>query len=99
LVVNGHSEHRLPNTLNVSFPGVSGRDLLRGVQDDVAASVGSACHADTGTVSGVLAAMGIGIARASGAVRLSVGLPTTEQEIRHAVHALITRWRESSRQT
>lgn len=94
MAINGHASHRLPNTLNVSFPGVSGRELLHVAEDDVAASVGSACHSDTGTVSGVLAAMGIGIERAVGAVRLSVGIFTTEEEVRHAAHALITSWRE-----
>ena len=45
LALNGHSDYRLPNTLNVSFPGVRGRELLAAVQDDISASVGSACHA------------------------------------------------------
>jgi cysteine desulfurase len=96
LTLNGHAEHRLPNTLNVSFPGVSGRELLHAVEDDVAASVGSACHSGTGTVSGVLAAMGIGFERATGAVRLSVGVFTTEEEVRYAANALIRCWRETS---
>ena len=94
LTLNGHPEHRLPNTLNVSFPGVSGRELIHAVENDVAASVGSACHSDTGTVSGVLAAMGIGIDRALGAVRLSVGIYTTEEQVHHAATALIKHWRE-----
>jgi len=93
LTLNGHPEHRLPNTLNVSFPGVSGRELIHAVENDVAASVGSACHSDTGTVSGVLAAMGIGIDRALGAVRLSVGIYTTEEQVHHAATALIKGWR------
>jgi cysteine sulfinate desulfinase/cysteine desulfurase-like protein len=38
--------------------------------------------------------MGIGIERAVGAVRLSVGIFTTEEEVRHATHALITSWRK-----
>jgi cysteine desulfurase len=97
LTLNGHVEHRLPNTLNVSFPGVSGRELLHAVENDIAASVGSACHAETGSVSGVLEAMGIGTERAAGAVRLSVGLFTTEDEIHRAAHALITSWRELKR--
>lgn len=96
LALNGHAEHRLPNTLNVSFPGISGRDLLRAAEGDVAASVGSACHSGTATVSGVLAAMGIGYARAQGAVRLSVGVYTTEDEVRHAANALVRSWRELS---
>jgi cysteine desulfurase len=89
LTLNGHPEQRLPNTLNVSFPGVSGRALLHTVEADVAASVGSACHSESEAVSGVLAAMGIGSRRAMGAVRLSVGLFTTESEIRHAAQAVV----------
>lgn len=97
LTLNGHLEQRLPNTLNVSFPGVSGRTLLHSVEADVAASVGSACHSESEDVSGVLAAMGIGSRRAMGAVRLSVGLFTTESEIRHAAHALVSAWRQIGR--
>ena len=89
LLLNGHPEHRLPNTLHVSFPGVSGRDLLAAVANEVAASVGSACHSDTDAVSGVLAAMGCDAATAFGAVRLSVGMGTTPAEIERAAAVLI----------
>lgn len=65
LALNGHPEHRLPNTLNVSFPDVEGRALLARA-DGVAASVGSACHAGDATVSGVLGAMGLAASRARG---------------------------------
>lgn len=97
LTLNGHPDQRLPNTLNVSLPGVSGRALLYAVEADIAASVGSACHSESEAVSGVLAAMGIGSQRAMGAVRLSVGLFTTESEIRHAAHVLASAWRQMSR--
>jgi cysteine desulfurase len=93
LELNGHPEHRLPNTLNVSFPRASGRELLRAAESDVAASLGAACHAESDGVSGVLAAMGIGYARAAGAVRLSVGMSTTDEEVRRAGRALIEAWR------
>ena len=92
LVLNGHPEQRLPNTLHVSFPGVSGRDLLAAARD-VAASVGSACHSDADAVSGVLAAMGCDAARARGAVRLSVGFPTSTREIELAAASLVGAWR------
>jgi cysteine desulfurase len=69
LQLNGHPEQRLPNTLHVSFPGVSGRAVLAEAADAVAASVGSACHSEHDAVSGVLAAMGVDAARAAGAVR------------------------------
>jgi cysteine desulfurase len=98
LTLNGHPEQRLPNTLNVSFPGVSGRALLHAVEADVAASVGSACHSESEAVSGALAAMGIGIDRAIGAVRLSVGIFTTEDEIRHAARVLVRAWQQMGNQ-
>jgi cysteine desulfurase len=92
ILLNGHPEHRLPNTLNISFPSVDGRELLESAATDVAASVGSACHEDSESVSGVLGAMGIDLDRARGAVRLSLGSPTTEAEIERAAKALILAW-------
>lgn len=89
LQLNGHPEQRLPNTLHVSFPGVAGRELLDRAAAEVAASLGSACHAESDTVSGVLAALGIDTPRALGAVRLSVGWMTTDEEIERAAVALI----------
>jgi len=88
LTLNGHPEYRLPNTLNLSFPGIRGPDLLGAVEEDIAASVGSACHAGSQAASGVLGAMGLGNDRALGALRLSVGVSNTEEEIRHAARAL-----------
>ena len=88
LVFNGHMVDRLPNTLHVSFPGISGRELLSRVVDQVAASVGSACHSETDAVSGVLEAMGCDADRARGAVRFSVGWMSTLEEIEVAVMAL-----------
>lgn len=93
LLLNGHPEHRLPNTLHVSFPGVSGRDLLAAAEETVAASVGSACHSHGDAVSGVLAAMACDAARARGAVRLSVGRETTAEDIDRAAAALVAAWR------
>lgn len=92
LVLNGHPDERLPNTLNLSCPGVSGRGLLARAAT-IAASVGSACHEEGAGVSGVLGAMGVSAERALGAVRLSLGEPTTDVEIREAADALIAAWR------
>ena len=94
LVLNGHPEYRLPNTLNLSFPNIDGRKLLAHAAEDLAASVGSACHEDGETVSGVLGAMGINAEQARGAVRLSLGTPTTDEEIECAVKALVSAWQE-----
>ena len=92
LLLNGHPDQRLPNTLHVSFPGLSGRDLLAATPE-VAASVGSACHSDADAVSGVLAAMGCSASRARGAVRLSVGFPTTGKDVDVAAACLVQAWR------
>jgi cysteine desulfurase len=94
LQLNGHPEQRLPNTLHVSFPGVTGRALLQAASSMVAASLGSACHSDQDAVSGVLAAMGIEARRASEAVRLSVGLMTTQDDVDRARAGLIGAWRQ-----
>ena len=88
LVLNGHPERRLPNTLNLNFVGHIGEDLLTEVPG-VAASTGSACHAGLVTVSPVLKAMGVPEKLARGAVRLSVGRFTTEEEVDRAAEQLI----------
>lgn len=92
LQLNGHPEYRLPNTLNLSFPRVDGRELLANVPQ-IAASVGSACHEESEAVSGVLGAMGIDVRRARGAVRLSIGEPTSLADIGIAATVLIDGWR------
>jgi cysteine desulfurase len=97
LTLNGHPDDRLPNTLHVSFPGVSGRALLGEAGHVVAASVGSACHSEHDAVSGVLAAMGIDAARATGAVRLSVGRMTTADDVARAADGLIAAWKRLAR--
>ena len=88
LVLNGHPEHRLPNTLNVSVPGLSGRRILE-TCPEVAASTGSACHEGDDVVSGVLGAMGVPPEVARGALRLTLGLLTTAEEIESAAAALV----------
>jgi cysteine desulfurase len=88
LILNGPELERLPNTLNVSFPGLAGCDLMAGVPE-LAASLGSACHAGQEAISPVLAAMGVPAAAARGAVRFSVGVPTTLTEVEEAAALLL----------
>jgi cysteine desulfurase len=88
LALNGHPERRLPNTLNVSFSGLDGEELLARTPA-IAASTGSACHAGRTEPSGVLLAMGIDRDRALGAVRLSLGHPTTADDVDAAAAALL----------
>ena len=95
--LNGHPTERLPNTVNVSFRGVSGRELLQQIPE-LAASTGSACHEHAATVSHVLAAMGLSRDRQLGAVRLSVGRMTTEDEVDEAAEKLCAAYRMLYRQ-
>src|SRR5262249_56587757 len=88
LVLNGHPEKRLPNTLNVNFVGHVGAELLEGCPA-VAASTGSACHEGQVTQSSVLCAMRGPPEIGRGAVRLTVGRFTTEDEIDRAAEALL----------
>jgi cysteine desulfurase len=87
LALNGHPERRLPNTLNVSFPGVDGEELLARTPA-IAAATGSACHAGRTEPSAVLLAMGLDERRALGAVRLSLGCDTTAEQVDAAAAAL-----------
>ena len=85
--MNGHIEHRLPNTLSVRFPGVSGTALLASAEG-VAASTGSACHEGHEAASSVILAMGISPEEALGTVRLTLGRGTTADEIERAAEIL-----------
>ncbi|RAI40754.1 cysteine desulfurase family protein, partial [Rhodoplanes roseus] len=92
LVLTGRPEQRLPNTLNLLFPGVSGRALLEACPN-VLASTGSACHAGSEEPSAVLLALGIGREAALGAVRLSLGRATTAADVEAAADHLAAAWR------
>lgn len=81
---NGHRSERLPNTSSVNFIGRIGADVLAAMPQ-IAASTGSACHAGKIELSGVLAAMGVPPEEGMGAVRFSLGRPTTDAEIDRAL--------------
>jgi cysteine desulfurase len=83
--LNGDRSHRLANTLNVSFAGLSSETILMGLDlEGVCASSGSACMVGSVVASHVLLAMGLPASLAGSAVRFSLGQETTEQEIDEA---------------
>jgi cysteine desulfurase len=88
--LNGDPVDRLPNTLNVSFVGHIGAELLQAVPE-IAASTGSACHEGQVNQSSVLCAMGVPPELGKGAVRLSVGRFTTDEEVDQAAELLVKR--------
>jgi cysteine desulfurase len=89
VVLNGHPQQRLPNTLNVSILASRNGAELLAQAPEIAASTGSACHGGHTKLSPVLAAMGVSEAIGRGAIRLSVGRFTTFEEIDRAATALL----------
>lgn len=87
VALNGHPEERLPNTLNVSFVGRVGADVLAALPG-VAASTGSACHSGRVELSPVLEAMGVEPETGMGAVRFSLGRGTTRDEVEAVISRL-----------
>ena len=94
LRLNGPIVGRLPNTLNLTFPGVLGESMLIALDlEGVEVSMGSACAAGAVEPSHVLRAMGRSVADARSSLRISLGWNNTAQEI-EAVAALIPQvWR------
>jgi cysteine desulfurase len=93
--LNGHRALRLPNTLSLRFPGVSG-DAVLARTPQVAASTGSACHAGHEQASAVILAMGVDADAALGTVRLTLGRGTTATEVERTCNALAAAWRAAS---
>lgn len=87
--INGNLDHRLPNTLNVSFRYVEGESLLMYLDfEGIAVSTGSACSSGSLEPSHVLLAMGLDHGWAHGSVRLSLGRYTTAEEIDYTIDKL-----------
>ena len=88
VVMLGHPAERLPNTLNVSFVGRNGAELLSRMPR-IAASTGSACHSGSVKLSPVLQALKVPPKIGMGAIRFSLGRGTKKEEIDVVVEDLI----------
>jgi cysteine desulfurase len=88
VVLNGHPEQRLPNTLNVSFVNRQGHEILSRIPG-LAASTGSACHEGIYELSPVLRAMGVSESVGLGAIRFSLGRNSTFGEVEWVVDQLV----------
>ena len=86
--LNGHQSERLPNTLNVSVEGVIGEEVLAATPE-IASSTGSACHEGNTDPSPVLMAMGRKREVALGALRLTLGRWSGEEEVERAARLLV----------
>ncbi|MBE1548136.1 cysteine desulfurase [Mycobacterium sp. OAS707] len=94
--VNGAGAERLSNTLNLRFIGADAEAVMASMPD-VLVSAGSACQSAVTTPSHVLLAMGISEEAASESLRISLGRPTTREDVQAAarsIAAAVTRVRE-----
>ncbi len=88
-VINGSREHRLPNTLNIAFPGLDGEAILVALDlDGIACSLGSTCASGAAEPAPSLVAMGCPPEIYKAAVRFTVGLVNTLGEIDEAVERI-----------
>lgn len=88
--LNGPSEGRLANIVNVSFAGVDGKMLFNRLnQRGIVVSTGSACFSAKKTASRVLLAMGLSETQAHEAIRVSLSRATTQEEMDKAAENLV----------
>jgi cysteine desulfurase len=86
---SGAGSERLPNTSNIRFEGIEGEGILLMLDDlGICVSTGSACASGSLAPSHVLLAMGIPPASAQGAIRFSLSVNSTEEEIDFVVKRL-----------
>jgi cysteine desulfurase len=94
LRLNGPTIGRLPNTLNLTFPGVLGESMLIALDlEGVEVSMGSACAAGAVEPSHVLRAMRRSIADARSSLRISLGWNNTAEEIDAVAEIIPAVWR------
>jgi len=86
--INGSMEHRLSNSLNMSFAYVEGESLLMGI-NDIAVSSGSACTSATLEPSYVLKALGVGDDLAHTSIRFGLGRFNTEEEVDYVIGRVV----------
>jgi cysteine desulfurase len=87
--LNGHPNRRLPNTLNASFLYVEGESLLLNMDlEGIAVSSGSACSSGSADASHVILAMGKSPLVAQSAIRFSLGLTNTAEDVEYVLEVL-----------
>jgi cysteine desulfurase len=88
-MINGDTEHRLPNTTSISFEYIEGESILLMMDElGICASSGSACTSGSLEPSHVLRAMGVPFTAAHGSIRFSLGSYNTEEEIDFIIEKL-----------
>ena len=88
-MLNGHPVQRLPNNVNVCFPGLEAEPVLLGLDlKGIYASSGSACSTASLEPSHVLTAIGRPADIARSSLRVTVGRATTEEDVDYFLETL-----------
>ena len=100
-VIFSEAAPRLPNTVCFAVPGIEAATLMIALDlAGIAVSSGSACSSGKVAPSHVLAAMGVPLELARGAIRLSLGWASSEADVdrfAQAFASVIARMRTSRR--
>ena len=89
VILNGSKDSRLPNNVNLCFPGIDAETLIMKMKG-LACSTGSACSSANLEPSHVIKALGYGNELAHSAIRFSLGRFNTEEEIDIAIAEVIS---------
>jgi cysteine desulfurase len=86
---NGDPKRRVPNTMNLTFPGAGGEALLIALDlQGIECSTGAACSSGAVEPSHVLTAIGLSDDDARSTLRISLGRPTTDTEVDEAIRVI-----------
>ncbi len=100
VIINSPADYRLPNTLNISFPGIDGEAALVALDlEGIACSLGSTCASGSAEPAPVLVAMGRDEAAYRSAVRFSLSSDNRPDEIPEAIRRIagvVNRLREQA---
>lgn len=89
VIVNGDEETTAPHILSISFPGMDAEMMLiRLSKEGIAVSLGSACNSKSIEPSHVLTAMNIPLEQTESTLRISLGMPTTEDNVDYLLEAV-----------
>ncbi len=87
--LNGDSEKRLPNNVNVSIAGIEGESMILRLDfNGICVSSGSACTSGSLDPSHVLLGIGLPHELAHGSLRMTLGRSTTESDVDKVLEVL-----------